>query len=82
MMIAHKLAVLLIQNFSETVQNVRQGMSYAVSAMGNLLKAARWWQVLAAAVGGFVVGGIVWGVARGLGALRELRLRLESGLGS
>ncbi len=81
MMIAQKLTVWLVQNFSEVVQNVRQGISYAVTAMGTLLSKVSWWQVLAAAVGGIVVGGIACGIAIGLGASEGVAKTIGVGAG-
>ncbi|KAH9217947.1 hypothetical protein DL95DRAFT_458835 [Leptodontidium sp. 2 PMI_412] len=81
MTIAQKLAVLFIQNFSEVVRNVRLGVSYAVSAMGTLQKGLAWWQFLAAAVGGIVVGGIACGIASGLGASWEDSKKIGLGAG-
>lgn len=63
------------------VRNVRIGVSYAVSAMGTLLKGLAWWQRLAAAVGGIVVGGIARGIASRLGASWEDSKKIGLGAG-
>jgi len=66
--IARRFTLWVIRNFLAIQQQVRRGVSIGLTAMGELLAAATWWQVLAAAVGGLVVGGVACAVAQGLGA--------------
>lgn len=66
--VARRYTLWVIKNFPAIQKLARQGVSTALKAMGELLAAATWWQVLAAAVGGLIVGGVACGVALKLGA--------------
>jgi hypothetical protein len=62
------LTLWVIDRFLEIVRHVLNGVSAALTAVGEMLSVASWWQVLVAAVGGLIVGGVACGIARALGA--------------
>jgi hypothetical protein len=67
-LIAARLTSWVIDNFTDIVSHVRKGVPLALKWIGSMLAAASWWQIIAAGVGGLVVGGVAYGVARSLNA--------------